>query len=310
MILWASLYVALGVALAGWLLFGRPRRPNLRLPTLRLPTLRLPTGRRSTPRPARTGASGGVAGAGTGLASPRPRTTLPAAATAPLPPPRRRPAARAWNTLRSQRGAWAALALLLLAAPSALLLHGGAGQTPLHAYEEQALDAPSGPIAELLRGEQLVPPPALPPEVFATAEVEQVRPALASADRRWDRLDADFEQRLLGVLQLMRERHGYDMVLIEGVRSPERQARLAALGPAVTQAAAWQSWHQYGLAADCAFLRDGRLVISERDPWAWRGYQLYGQLAESAGLRWGGRWKLMDLGHVELPRAGVRLPLR
>jgi peptidoglycan L-alanyl-D-glutamate endopeptidase CwlK len=52
-------------------------------------------------------------------------------------------------------------------------------------------------------------------------------------------------------------------------------------------------------------MRDNKIVISERDPWAMRGYQLYGQVAESVGLRWGGRWKMLDLGHVELARKGV-----
>lgn len=77
------------------------------------------------------------------------------------------------------------------------------------------------------------------------------------------------------------------------------------MGSNVTQATAFQSYHQYGLAADSAFFRDGKLVISEKDPWAMRGYALYGQAAESVGLVWGGRWKMMDLGHVELRRRGV-----
>ncbi len=36
-----------------------------------------------------------------------------------------------------------------------------------------------------------------------------------------------------------------------------------------------------------------------------RGYQLYGQVAESLGLTWGGRWKMMDFGHIELRMRGV-----
>jgi peptidoglycan L-alanyl-D-glutamate endopeptidase CwlK len=95
-------------------------------------------------------------------------------------------------------------------------------------------------------------------------------------------------------------RHG----LLEGYRSPARQDLLAAMGSAVTNARAFQSWHQYGLAADCAFLRDGKLVISEKDPWAMRGYQLYGEVAESLGLTWGGRWTMMDFGHTELRLRG------
>jgi peptidoglycan LD-endopeptidase CwlK len=166
---------------------------------------------------------------------------------------------------------------------------------------------PDEKIAQLLNGEQLVPPPPLPPEAFATREVEQVRPALKDASRDWNLLDADFRTRLLLVYKIMHEQYGYDMALLEGYRSPERQNRLAQMGGNVTNAAAFQSYHQYGLAADNAFLRDGKIVISEKDPWAMRGYQLYGQVAEQVGLTWGGRWKLMDLGHVEYHKPGFVL---
>jgi peptidoglycan L-alanyl-D-glutamate endopeptidase CwlK len=161
-------------------------------------------------------------------------------------------------------------------------------------------------VAGLLAGEQLVPPPALPPELFLTREVEQAYPLAMGASRQWELLDGDFRQRLLVVFQLMRERHGYEMALIEGYRSPERQNQLAALGKQVTQVGAFGSYHQFGLAADCGFLRNGRLVISEQDPWAARGYELYGEVARSTGMVWGGGWRsLKDLGHVELRRPGV-----
>ncbi|MCE3261415.1 MAG: peptidase [Pseudoduganella sp.] len=161
-------------------------------------------------------------------------------------------------------------------------------------------------IAALLQGEHLVPPLPLPPMTFSTAEVELLRPMLSLADRDWQRLDQDFARRLLVVFNVMRERHGYQMVLLEGFRSPERQERLAAAGSHVSNARAFQSLHQYGLAADCAFMRDGRLVISERDPWAMRGYQLYGEVAESLGMTWGGRWAMMDFGHTELRSRDAR----
>lgn len=160
-------------------------------------------------------------------------------------------------------------------------------------------------ISVLLAGEQLVPPPPLPPEVFTTREVEMVRPDMAFASRNWSLLDGDFTQRLLIVFKLMKERHGYDMVLIEGYRSPERQARLFEQGGHVTQVGANMSYHQYGLAADSAFFRDGKVIISERDPWAMRGYQLYGEIAAQVGLTWGGNWKMQDYGHVELRQPGV-----
>lgn len=176
----------------------------------------------------------------------------------------------------------------------------------LFQYDED-LRVPDEKIAALLNGEQLVPPPPLPPDVFATREVEQVRPALKDASRDWNLLDADFRTRLLLVYKIMREQHGYEMALLEGYRSPERQNRLAQMGSNITNAGAFQSYHQYGLAADNAFLLNGKIVISEKDPWAMRGYQLYGETAESVGLTWGGRWKMMDLGHVEYHKPGFKI---
>jgi peptidoglycan L-alanyl-D-glutamate endopeptidase CwlK len=193
--------------------------------------------------------------------------------------------------------------LLLLAVPPALVFMSG-GKTMLDGYEVSTREA-NPQVAALLHGEQLAPPAALPPDVFTTVEVAQERPMLQSASRNWDLLDQEFTQRLLLVFKIMKEQHGYDMAILEGYRSPERQDALARMGGHVTNARAGQSWHQHGLAADCAFLRDGKLVISEKDPWAMRGYELYGQVAESVGLTWGGRWKMMDFGHTELRVPGV-----
>ncbi len=177
-------------------------------------------------------------------------------------------------------------------------------KTMLAGYDVSVREV-NGQVADLLQGEQLVPPSAPPPLVFVTQEVVQLRPMLASASRNWTLLNPEYAQRLLLVFKIMKEKHGYDMAILEGYRSPERQNMLAAMGSSVTNAAAFQSWHQYGLAADCAFLRDGKLVISEKDPWAMRGYRLYGEAAESVGMTWGGNWKMMDFGHTELRVPGV-----
>jgi len=193
--------------------------------------------------------------------------------------------------------------LVLLTVPPmlALVLSGrnmlGGFDSDDHAVNDQ--------VADLLKGEQLAAPEPLPPLVFTTAEVTMVRPMLDGANRNWQLLDPDFAQRLLLVFKIMKETHGYDMAILEGYRSPERQNTLAAAGPSVTNAKAFQSYHQFGLAADCAFLRDGKLLISEKDPWAMRGYRLYGEAAESVGLHWGGRWTMMDFGHTELRVAGT-----
>ncbi|OTG85221.1 M15 family metallopeptidase [Acinetobacter sp. ANC 4648] len=128
----------------------------------------------------------------------------------------------------------------------------------------------------------------------------------AMIDRKWIKMHPRYKQRLLMVFKIMKERHGYEMVLLEGYRSPERQTRLSG-NAATTLAKAYQSYHQFGLAADVAFKRNGKVVISERDPWAWQGYKLYGEVAESVGLTWGGRWtKIHDYGHTEFRMPGLR----
>lgn len=216
-------------------------------------------------------------------------------------------AAQAW--WRS-RWTWALGSVALLMAPIGLVLSLNlSSPRTLDGFDDR-IDPGNLHVAHLLQGEQLVPPPPLPPDVFTTAEVEIVRPMLSSADRRWDQMDPEFVQRVLTIFKIMKEEHGYDMALLEGYRSPERQAMLAAKGSHVTMAGAFQSYHQVGLAVDCAFYRNGKLIISERDPWAMRGYQLYGQVAEQMGMTWGGRWKMMDLGHLEWRKPGAKEAMR
>lgn len=213
-----------------------------------------------------------------------------------------------WNAFRGivARHPWfAMLAILLLIVP--VVIAWSFGGRAMFDFSEQTIAADQR-IALLLEGERLVPPSPLPPEVFTTGEVEMFRPDAVGASRDWLLMDSGFVQRLLLVFKLMKERHSYEMVLLEGYRSPERQSQLFAQGGHVTQAAANMSYHQYGLAADAAFMRDGRIVISERDPWAMRGYALYGEISEELGLTWGGRWKMQDYGHVELRRPGVLRP--
>lgn len=206
--------------------------------------------------------------------------------------------------LRTSLRWWLPALLLLMAVPLLTLW-----LRQWHAYDgfDHTASRETNPqIAALLEGEQLVPPASLPPELFMTLEVERERPSIATASRHWELLDAEFRHRLLAVYTLMKQEHGIDMVLLEGHRSPERQAQLAAMGPQVTHAGAGESYHQYGLAADSAFLIDGRIVISEKDPRAARAYERFGAIAQSAGLVWGGSWRtLKDLGHVELRRPGT-----
>jgi len=210
---------------------------------------------------------------------------------------------RDWRKLVRRHWAFCAVGLPLVLIPTLVaLLMRKPDMLPGYEPVEAPVDAQ---VAALLKGEQLVPPAALPPLAFSTREVELVRPMLVNASRNWGLLHPEYSQRLLLAFKIMKEKYGYEMALLEGYRSPARQDALAQMGSAVTNARAFQSWHQYGLAADCAFWRDGKLVISEKDPWAMRGYQLYGEVAESLGLTWGGRWTMMDFGHTELRLRGV-----
>jgi peptidoglycan L-alanyl-D-glutamate endopeptidase CwlK len=187
--------------------------------------------------------------------------------------------------------------LLLLVPPSVILLVRQ--NVALEDFRAEDMNESSSMVAQLLRGERLVPPPAPPPEVFTTEEIRRTRPEIVTADRRWESIDADLQQRVLAIYEVMRRQYGYEMVLVEGYRSPERQAELMGGGRA-TRASAWQSCHQYGLAVDSAPLRDGKLQWDMGDPWTKRAYFLYGELAQQAGLEWGGSWRsIKDYVHVE-----------
>ncbi|WP_245615835.1 M15 family metallopeptidase [Andreprevotia chitinilytica] len=177
-----------------------------------------------------------------------------------------------------------------------------AGFHVLGAFIQQP-DARNDHIQLALTEEKLVPPPPLPPSIFITSE----RPSLAGADRDWSKLDQPFAQVMLRVMAKM-EARGFSLALLEGYRSPERQDMLAEGHQVVTKAHAYQSKHQFGLAVDLAPMRDGHIVLSERDPWAFEAYQTLGEEAEAAGLTWGGRWGFKDYGHIEskAPIAALR----
>ncbi|KAB7769657.1 M15 family metallopeptidase [Xanthomonas maliensis] len=199
-----------------------------------------------------------------------------------------------------RRHAWviAAAALLLVVPPAVILLTRQ--NVVLDDFQSEDMNESSTMIAQLLRGERLMPPAPPPPQVFTTEEIRRVMPEIVTADRKWERIDADLQQRVLAIFEVMRRQYGYEMVLVEGFRSPERQAELMSGGKA-TRAGAWQSCHQYGLAVDAAPIRDGKLQWNMEDPWTGKAYAVYGQLAQQAGLDWGGAWRsIKDYVHVEL----------
>lgn len=67
-------------------------------------------------------------------------------------------------------------------------------------------------------------------------------------------------------------------------------------GKRVTNARAWESPHNWKLAADFVFLKPGGGITYEGN------WKLFGKLAKQANLNWGGRWlRFKDRPHVELP---------
>lgn len=100
---------------------------------------------------------------------------------------------------------------------------------------------------------------------------------------------------------------GHPMMVTDGVRTLQQQQRLyqqgrGLAGPIVTHAdgLAVKSNHQmkadgYGHAVDMCFVVNGRPSWDEGLPW-----KLYGEVAKSLGLDWGGDWRRPDKPHIEM----------
>lgn len=90
---------------------------------------------------------------------------------------------------------------------------------------------------------------------------------------------------------------GIPVALFESFRSPARQEQIYAQGRSspgkiVSNAKAYQSWHQYGIAADIALFDDGR--------WSWNfDPKKISQFFDLDKLIWGGTFKSPDGPHYE-----------
>jgi len=119
------------------------------------------------------------------------------------------------------------------------------------------------------------------------------------------------------VLDVM-DQLGHPMIITDGVRTLVRQQELYAQGrtapgrivtyangipkPQGTGVSNHQPWADgFGHAVDCTFVVDLDGDGDMDDP-TWdlkRPWRLYGEVAKSQGLRWGGDWTRPDLPHVE-----------
>ena len=136
-------------------------------------------------------------------------------------------------------------------------------------------------------------------EQTAIRTIEQGGGAPSKISRSLDQLDPQFRALVITLLDEL-EKNGYPFALLEGYRSPARQAELFTKeGARVTLAAPFQSKHQFGLAADLVALRHGSPSFDVNDPNVLQAYQQLGRSAETLGLVWGGRWTIGDYGHIE-----------
>ena len=95
---------------------------------------------------------------------------------------------------------------------------------------------------------------------------------------------------------------GWKFFITDGFRSLEEQTKLyaqgrTAPGDTVTNAKAGQSAHNYGLAIDCAFQKDGKLSYDSKM------YSLIYPIARKLGFELGADWKgFVDKPHFEHPQ--------
>ena len=98
---------------------------------------------------------------------------------------------------------------------------------------------------------------------------------------------------------------GIDLIVTSTYRDHESQAALFAQGRTkpgviVTNARPGQSWHNWRCAFDVVPLRNGKCVWGTTGPDGdlWRKV---GELGESVGLEWAGRWtgKLREFAHFQ-----------
>lgn len=72
----------------------------------------------------------------------------------------------------------------------------------------------------------------------------------------------------------------------------------------MTNARGGYSWHNFGLAADYAFIINGK--VTWNGPW-----DAFGKIARECGLEWGGGWtKFKDRPHVQMTRGKTLAQMR
>lgn len=131
-----------------------------------------------------------------------------------------------------------------------------------------------------------------------TAQLMSLRPKSNTA--RPQSLTPLVERKANDVLAEMKSL-GHEMRIVEGFRSIERQNQLYAQGRTnpgsiVTNAKAGESFHNYGVAVDFVFRKEGYNATEQQ----WR---LFGLVGKKHGFEWGGDW----VGFIDRPHLEMRL---
>lgn len=113
-------------------------------------------------------------------------------------------------------------------------------------------------------------------------------------------LNSEFATKL-AIFEKKLAENGIKVILTAGFRSFGEQDALYAKGRTqpgkkVTNARGGESWHNYGLAGDYAFVINGKVTWD--GPW-----NVFGRIARECGLEWGGDFKsIVDRPHVQWRR--------
>lgn len=115
-------------------------------------------------------------------------------------------------------------------------------------------------------------------------------------DRKLDSLDPRFKPLAMELIARCAESH-LPVFIINTRRTAAEQAEMLRRGVSWVQ----HSLHEQGLAIDVAPYLQYQLHGSSKLNWdandpAWLSI---GTIAERLGCKWGGRWKVRDLGHIE-----------
>lgn len=104
-------------------------------------------------------------------------------------------------------------------------------------------------------------------------------------------------QPLAQALILRARERGIEVEIVQGYRSPEQQDTLLTSGAGVTKAPGLLSYHNYRLAFDVVPKQYINLPKWNPTGPLWL---IIGQIGESLGLEWGGRWSDPDFPHFQI----------